>query len=179
MAIYGKHVALTPEEVEQLLAHVVVDTTPVYHDEEDDYDNYVCHLVPEFVQERIREGQFQFIAETNRSIDALHRCLTNGTMTASSEYYPFNKVVAGKQLYHWGYIVFFVTRQEVADVAKALSTIDPLELRQRYATLAETDYQNDMEEGEDEWMVEYFLRLREFYRHTAEAQRPAAFYLRM
>lgn len=100
-------------------------------------------------------------------------------MTASSKYYPFNKVVAGKQLCEEGSLVFFVTRQEVADIAVALATIDPDELKSRYSALKETDYCKDMEEEEDEWMVSYFLDLRIFYQNAAKAGRPAAFYVAM
>jgi len=183
MAIHGNHVALTPEEVELLLAHVDVSISQSEYEAEEDYsDNAVCFLLRDFADERYRTGQLQFVAEVDGSIDVLHRCLTNGTMTASSKYYPFNKVVAGKQLYEEGFLVFFVTRQEVADIAAALANIDPDELKSRYPALKETDYckymqEEYMREDEDEWMVVYFLRLREFYQNAAKAERPAAHYI--
>jgi hypothetical protein len=116
MAGSGVHFAISEETVSRLLAA------------EDDAD------VISIVGQIEAELEPAFVFATDRAWDALHRCLTNGTLKPDSGVFPLSHVVlGGVQLCEdQGYLVSLVRADQVSAVADALTPIDRAWLRARY-----------------------------------------------
>ena len=63
-----------------------------------------------------------FVVESDKAWDAIHRCLTDGSLLYVGGEYPLNHCICGGRQLHRGrdYTVSFVTEQQVKDVAEAL-----------------------------------------------------------
>src|SRR5215468_1056619 len=105
MSARGVHFAVTPVQAKQLLAAKS--------------DRRLMELV-----EEIEEGwEEPFVVETDKAWDAIHRCLTDGSLLYVSGEYPLNLCICGgRQLYRGrDYTVSFVSASQVKDVAAALA----------------------------------------------------------
>jgi hypothetical protein len=116
MAGLGVHFAISEETVSRLLAA------------EDDAD--VISIV-EQIEAELEPG---FVFPTDEAWDALHRCLTNGTLKRDSGVFPLSHaVLGGVQLCEdQGYLVSLVRADQVSAVADALTPLDQTWLRARY-----------------------------------------------
>jgi hypothetical protein len=152
MASPGLHVALDRESEGRLLEAA----------ESGDYDELVDLLLDFTIG---AEAQ-----ETGTAWGAIHRCLTDGTLTPGNGEYPLNRcVLGGRQLYPGrDWTVSFVPAGEVRDLAAELTPIDETWLRTRYRAvpLPEVDWK-------DTWSR--FDALRAFLRRTAAAGRSVVF----
>ena len=95
------------------------------------------------VIERVEDAWDQErLTETDKSWDAMHRALSDGTLDTDGGEYPLNRAILGGRSLYGGddYIVSFVPASEVPDVARALATIDEAAFRERYARLVPDDY---------------------------------------
>lgn len=119
-----------------------------------------------------------FVVESDKAWDAIHRCLTDGTLQYESGEYPLNLCVCGGRQLHQGpdYTVSFVSSQQVKDVATALVTINKEWMRERYFLIDPTEY-DSAEIGEEDfkYIWENFLDIRRFYKNAAEADRAVVF----
>jgi hypothetical protein len=81
-------------------------------------DHGVMEIVEE-IEERWDKGS---LAQSDTAWNAIHRCLTDGSLLYESGTYPLNHVVcSGHQLYRGeDYTVALVTPEQVRDVAAAL-----------------------------------------------------------
>lgn len=105
MACRGVHFALTDEQREQLLAIV-----------ESQGD------VISFIQEDIEEQwDTEWLCETDKAWDAIHRCLTDGTLS-DDDSTPFHWCILNGSQMHDGddYIVSFVDAPNVKQVSEAM-----------------------------------------------------------
>ncbi len=159
MACRGIHFALTADESARLLAAG---------------GNEAVRAVVEEIEERWDE---EWLAETDKAWDALHRCLSNGTLYYDEGDYPLNRaVLGGKHLYDGDeYVVSYVPPKEVKDVAAALEPITEEAFRKRYDAIDPDDY--DGEHGPDDFDFTWkgFQRVRELYRKAARADRAVVF----
>src|SRR5262245_43767166 len=107
MSARGVHFAVTATQEKALLAAKS--------------DRKVMALVEE-IEEAWEEP---FVCETDAAWDAIHRCLTDGTLLYVSGKYPLNHCVCGgRQLFRGrDYTVAYVSARQVKDVAKALPKI--------------------------------------------------------
>jgi hypothetical protein len=119
-----------------------------------------------------------FVVESDKAWDAIHRCLTDGTLLYVSGEYPLNHCICGGRQLHRGsgYTVSFVSARQVKDIAVALDKVTKPWMRRRYALLDPDDY-NEVEMGEEDlrYTWENFLAVRRFYRKAAEAGRAVVF----
>jgi hypothetical protein len=115
------------------------------------------------------------LQETDKSWDAMHRCLSDGTLKVRRGAYPLNRRVLGGRQLHRGraYIVSFVPATEVADVAAALKHVTKPWLRERFFAL--TTYQGPQDEDDFEYAWAYFEEVHEFYTKAAGEQRAVVF----
>jgi Domain of unknown function (DUF1877) len=69
---------------------------------------------------------------TDKAWDALHRCLSDGTLWSEGGAYPLSHVVLGGRQLHEGEerIVAYVSGDKVADIAAALVPVDRAWFRQ-------------------------------------------------
>ena len=160
MSARGVHFALTPTQAKQLLAAKS--------------DRKLMGLI-----DAIEETWEQpFVVETDKAWDAMHRCLTDGSLLYVSGEYPLNHCICGgRQLIRGrAYTVSFVSRPQVKDVAAALAKVTKAWLRKRYDKIDPDDY-DEVEMGDEDFRYTWdnFLAVRRFYKKAAEAGRAVIF----
>src|SRR5262245_21860578 len=164
MACRAGHFALTAEQASRFMA------IPSANDE----------LLMAFVEE-IEEGpdgegwDAEWVQETDKAWDAIHRCLTDGTLEHGDS--PFHMCILGPVNLHVGddYIVSFLDPQEVKEVATAIKDIDRQWLRRKYDAIDAESYQGELSDGDFEYTCGWFQPLRDFYQKAAAADRAMLF----
>lgn len=126
MAGLGMHFAISEDVVSRLLGA--------------DDDAAVIAIVAQ-IEEDSEPG---FAFGTDKAWDALHRCLTNGTLDVRAGSFPLSHVVlGGVQLCEDSdYLVSLVRADQVSTVADALDPVDESWLRRRYDALAFPEYEH-------------------------------------
>ena len=159
MTCRGVHFALSEKDAGRLLAAE---------------DNPAVMAIIGEVEEAWDEA---WLAESDKAWDALHRCLSNGTLYYDEGEYPLNRtVLGGKHLYEGDdYVVAYVAPNEVKDVAAALAALSEADFRARYDLIDVDDY--DGEHGDPDFKAtwERFLGVRELFRKAAAAGRCVVF----
>lgn len=159
MAGRGVHFAVTQEQESRLL--------------EAEDDEEVMEIIEE-IEEAWDKG---FLEETDKAWDAIHRSLTDGTLSFTNGLYPLTRcILGGRQLYKGeDYIVSFVTRDEVRDVAQAMAFIDKDWLRDRYFKIDPYDYGVQFSEEDFEYTWDWFEPLRSFFQRATDNNRSVIF----
>ena len=107
MACRGVHFALTAEEEARLVDefHTADELRDILAEIEEHWDS-------------------EWLQETDKAWDAMHRCLTDGSLLYVSGEYPLNHCICGgRQLFRGrNYTVSYVSAPQVKDVASALAT---------------------------------------------------------
>jgi hypothetical protein len=130
------------------------------------------------------DGQFPalmaqgWVQETDKAWDAIHRCLTDGTLREGDT--PGHLCVLGATDYFWvvrddGQIEWIVNLLDPADVrraADAIRGIDRAELRRRYEGIdPEASYCFGKSEDDFEYTWSWFPHLQAFFQRAADAGR--------
>ena len=157
----GVHFALSPRDYDQVLSI-------------DDPDELV-----EFISEDLEERYFkdqEWICQTDKAWDAIHRCLTDGRLLYESGPFPLAYAVLGGGTLDAGdgYTACLVEVAEVQETAKALAEVTKPWMRQRYDTLVDTDY-GPISDDDFEYTWSYFEDVRDFFQRAAQAKRPILF----
>ncbi|MFI6285532.1 YfbM family protein [Streptomyces sp. NPDC051018] len=119
--------------------------------------------------------------DTDKAWDALHRCLTDGTLTFGGGPYPLSYTVLGGRLLTGeedDYIVVLATPEQTREAAAALAGIDEPWLRARFFALGATggdDRRGAGDERDFQYIWENFVAVRAFYERAAEAGRAVLF----
>ncbi len=158
MASLGVHFALTPDEERRLLAARG--------------DDAVQEIVKEEIEERWDE---EWLCATDKAFDAIHRCLTNGTLVPDGS--VLGKCILGGRSLHDGdeFLVRYLTAHEVKDVARALGDVDERWLRPRFAALASSDYEGPLDDDDFGYTLAHLTDLRDFFAAAADAGRAVVF----
>ncbi|MEP7051379.1 MAG: DUF1877 family protein [Pseudomonadota bacterium] len=157
MASRGVHFAITSEQVAAFLTA--------------DGDEAVLALLAEIEQAWDEDN----LAESDKAWDALHRCLTNGTLEYGGGDYPLSHCILGPRqlLEEDGNIVCLVQTDEVPDVANALRAISAEAFGQRYAELMPKAPDDGRAEQEDAWS--HLQKLRVLFEKAAARRRAVVF----
>jgi len=159
MACLGVHFAPTADEARRLLAAE---------------DNDAILAIVDEIEDKWDEA---WLTQSDKAWDAMHRCLSNGTLYYDEGEYPLNRtVLGGKHLYDGDdYVVSYVAPNEVKDVAAALAGMTEKDLRDRYDLIDVDDY--DGERGEQDFKVtwENFVGVRDLYKKAAADGRAVIF----
>lgn len=117
------------------------------------------------------------LVECDKAWDAMHRCLSDGTLDPDGGTYPLNRCVLGGESLHQGddYIVCLVTPQEVHEVAAALMPLTEEWFRDRYFTLVPKDYAPNYGEEDFQYTWDWFQAVRDLCRKAAEQVKSVAF----
>lgn len=117
----------------------------------------------------------EWLAEVDKSWDAMHRCLGDGSLESGPT--PLAKCVLGdRQLHGAGdYIVSYLPAGEVKTVAVALAGIEKEWLARRYETLEDTDYEGPIGADDFEYTWEYFSAARELFEKASREGRTMIF----
>jgi hypothetical protein len=128
-----------------------------------------------FVEEVESQWDKEWLQETDKSWDAIHRCLTDGKLEWGES--PYHKCILGCDNLYEGddYIMNFLSPEEVKQVAAAIKDIDRAELRRRYDAIDTETYQGKLSDSDFEYTWSWFPHLRDFYRKAAAANRSMLF----
>ena len=160
MGCLGVHFALNETDLSRLLAAAT--------DEER----------KQFVQEEIEQRwDKEHLYESDKAWDAIHRCLTDGTLRWGNGTYPLNLCILGeKSLYSKDdYIITLVRPAQVPDVALALQQVDQHFIRERYYRIDPADYGLPLSEEDLEYTWAYLEWLKDFFAKAAEEGRAVVF----
>ena len=166
MACRGVFFALTKEEEAKLLAAPDSDA--------------VVEIITEEVEER---WDREWLVEMDKSWDAVHRCLGDGSLRRSQSSLTSKAVLGGRQLSTGAdWIISYLAADEVKQVAIAIATIDQLEFRRRYFGLKKkflwfdrTEYDGPIGEEDFDSSWSNFVDMRLFFAKAAAAHRPIIF----
>jgi hypothetical protein len=115
--------------------------------------------------------------ETDKAWDAMHRCLSDGTLGCGRGLSPLDMAVLGGGHRHKSddYVVAHVLVNEVVQVAAALEAVDEVWMRQCYDRIDPADYQGLLSDEDFEYTWYWFTQVRDFYRKAAAARRAVIF----
>ena len=132
--------------------------------------------VRSFVEEIESEWDEDWLCEADRAWDAMHRCLSDGTLGSGRRASALDMaVLGGGHHYGGGEYLAYLRADEVAEVAKALDPVTEEWMRERYYRIDPADYQGVLNDDDFEYTWEWFGDVREFYRRAAAAGRPVIF----
>jgi len=133
--------------------------------------------IKEVIEEDYFENQSQWIAELDKSWDALHRSLTDGQIAWDNGEYPLNHVIFGGEILcaNGDYIIVLKTNEQVAEIAKAVSKLTRKELRERYFLLDPDEYDDAVTENDFDYTWQLFADSKAFWQKAADENRSVLF----
>jgi hypothetical protein len=160
MACRGVHFALTDEDARRVIETAGDDEALI-----------------EFIQEDIEaRWDTDWLAETDKAWDAIHRCLTDGTLSVEPGTLRQMCVLGGRQLYEGAdYIVSFVAPEQVKQVAAAIADIDEPWIRERYFAIDATDYGSPLTDDDCGYTWSWFKGVQALFQKAAASGRAVMF----
>ena len=124
-----------------------------------------------------RRWDERFLAQTDKAWDAIHRCLTDGTLAWGNGSFPLNRCILGGVDFYQGedYIVTLTEAHEVPAVAMALQHVTEASMRQAYDRLDPADYGSEWSEEDFEYAWSWFQEVRDLWSRAAAAGRAVIF----
>ena len=149
MACRGVHFALTLDEADRIKAA--------------SGDEDLMAAVEEIEERWDRE----WLMETDKAWDAIHRCLTGGNLDHGTT--SLHKCILGEASLHGGddYIVNLLDPAEVKEVAVAIRGIDESSMRRSYFAIDPNDYLFPPDEEDFGYTWANFQDLRTFFEKAA------------
>jgi hypothetical protein len=157
----GVHFAVTAEQLARLL------------DATGDEDQLMS-----VVEDIEKAWDEEFLAESDKAWDAIHRCLTDGSLLYESGEYPLNHVICGgRQLFEGDdHTIALVTPEQVRDVASALEPVTKAWFRERYFSLMrQDDYNGKIGDEDFEYTWDWYENVRNLYKKAASTNRAVIF----
>jgi hypothetical protein len=118
------------------------------------------------------------VGESDKAWDAIHRCLTDGSLDDEAGEFPLSHVILGGRQLHGGeeYIVSFVTADEVKSVAKALLPLHKDTLKEWYFTVLDRDdYEGEFGDADFAYTWDWFENVRELFLRASITGRSVIF----
>jgi hypothetical protein len=160
MACLGVHFAITEDQAQKLL--------DASGDDE----------LVEVVQEEI-EGPWdeERLFQSDKAWDALHRCLSDGSLDVRGGSPPLNLCFFGGQVLNSepDYFVVLVRPEQVQQIAEALEAVTREWLRERYDALRFPEYQSAKSDEDFQYTWGQFEGLPDFFARAAEEKRHVIF----
>lgn len=160
MAARGVHFAITSEQLASVLAA--------------SNDDDLMEIIEQIEEAWDKDD----LAESDKAWDAIHRCLTDGSLLYESGEYPLNHVICGgRQLYQGEeYTVSLVMPEQVRDVSAAIDPLTEQWMRQRYFSLLKPDsYGGEIGDEDFGYTWTWFENVRDLYRKAAASGRAVIF----
>ena len=166
MACRGVYFALNDDDEERLLAQ--------------NDDSRVVEIITEEIEER---WEAEWLCEVDKSWDAIHRCLGDGSLKTRQTSVLSKAVIGGRQLHRGAdWIISYLSAREVRDVSDALAAIGEEEFRRRYFGLKKkflwfdrTDYDGEIGEQDFEYSWSYLEEIKKFFATASRAGRSVIF----
>ncbi len=117
-----------------------------------------------------------FICESDKAWDAIHRCLTDGSLTFKGGNNPLRLcILGGEQLLQSdNYIVALVEHDRLRQLADALAAVTPKFVADRYWAIAD-DYQEPKSNEDCQYTWDWFSDLPSFIDRAEKAGRNVIF----
>ncbi|MER5458959.1 DUF1877 family protein [Micromonospora sp. NPDC002389] len=119
----------------------------------------------ESIEESWTDGELT--ADTDKAWDAVHRCLTDGTLDPDAGTYPLSHTVLGGRHLHDQYYVVYVSAAEVREVADALREVQPAWLRRRFDAVDDPSYLGAQDDADFAYTWDGFTEIRALYERAA------------
>jgi hypothetical protein len=150
MANRGVHFALTNSQTQALLA--------AQNDDE----------LISIIEEIEDEWNEEYLAQSDKAWDAIHRCLTDGSLLYESGQYPLSHCICGGQQLHSGedYTVSFVSATQVKDVEVALSQIIEHWMREQYFNIPQNEY-GMLSDDDFQYTWTWFQEVRQLFKKAS------------
>jgi len=121
----------------------------------------------QYIQEDIEAAWDEaHLLQTDKAWEAIHRCLTGGTLVVGRSSSPLGKLIlGGTQLYSdtQSYIVNLIEHGELSEISVALKTVTKEWMKSRYEQLRNTDYPQEFVSEQDwEYTWDWFSGIPEF-----------------
>jgi hypothetical protein len=154
----GVHFAVTAEQEKRLL-------------EADGDDDAVSEIIGD-IEEDWEDDALK--VDTDKAWDAIHRCLTDGTLDPDGGSYPLKLAVVGGRHLHDEMYVVHVGPEQVRDVAAALLELDEAWLRGRFGGF-DDDYAGAADDKDFGYTLDGLVCLQGFFERAAAAGRAVIF----
>ncbi|MFZ6745415.1 YfbM family protein [Undibacterium sp. JH2W] len=163
MSCRGVHFALTAEEVATLTSI-------------EDEDSRLQYLQEE-IETRYFEESKDYLAESDKAWDAMHRTLADGLLSWDGGDYPLNHTVLAGELLYTGddYIMSLKTPEQVLAISQALAILNVTEFRKKYDQIDASNYGDNLSDADFEYTWEWFQNVRKLYAHAAVEKRYVLF----
>ena len=160
MACRGVHFALENQDVDRLLAS--------------SSDEGVLEILQEEIESKWDED---WLYESDKAWDAIHRCLSGGSLGFDSTNYPLSlAVLNGRQLYSKeDYVISLLEPKEVAEIASGLLSVDQAWLKLQYDSIDAEEYGVPKDQQDWEYTWEYFEGMVLFFQKAAHSGRHVVF----
>lgn len=129
-------------------------------------DEDLVSLVEEEIEESAgEEDSFQ----TDKAWDAIHRCLSDGSLDVRRGTRPLNQAILGGNILNkeQDYFVVLLTPTEVKAVAEALGKVTEDWMKKKYFDQKFPDYQGEKSQEDWEYTWSSFQGLPEFFANAA------------
>lgn len=123
----------------------------------------------DYLLDEIEESYFadreEYLAESDKAWDAMHRALADGGLTWDGGEYPLNHVVLAGELLSTepDYIMSLKSPKQVRDIAAALPIITESEFRHRHFAIDQDAYGFPVDEQDFGYTWEWFQNVRRLY----------------
>jgi hypothetical protein len=123
----------------------------------------------EVIEEEYFANQPERMAESDKAWDAMHRALSDGTLSRDGSDYPLNHMVLGGEQLCSGrsFIMVLKTPNQVHDVAAALPQVTEAEFRKRYFAIDPKSYGCPVDEDDFDYTWGWFEEVRDFWLRAA------------
>jgi hypothetical protein len=160
MTCRGVHFAITKVELNGLLTA--------------GSDKELRSLISDGIEDR---WDLNWLVQTDKAWDAIHRCLTDGRLATDNGSYPLSHcILGGKQLYVGDdYIVSLKRQSECADIAAAITRIEIEWMREKYFAIPCQEYGLDLTEEDFQYTWDRFSGLHDLFDRAARGDRHVIF----
>ena len=131
----------------------------------------------EYVQENIEnDWDEDWLCETDKAWDAMHRCFAEGKLELFGGKAPLNSIIFGGEILNTGpdYYVSLKDNSLVKLIAKEILSIDKIKLKSLYEQIT-NDYQGNVDDEDFEYTWEWFECVRDFYVKIAKSKKDVIF----
>ena len=149
----GVHFAIPPDRERALLGAA---------------DSGDSETVAEIFEEIEESPDDQLKVDTDKAWDAIHRCLTGGTLDPEAGAYPLSHAVLGGRHLYDEYYVVYVDPDQVRDVAAALPGVDREWFRRQFEAIDDPDYAGALDDFDFDYTWTNFMDVQAFYQQAAE-----------
>ena len=129
----------------------------------------------DFVEEIEERWDEEWLEETDKAWDAIHRCLTDGKLEFGSS--VFHKCILGDRNLNEepDYIISFLDSADVKQVAQAIKSINKEAMKKKYDAIDTETYQGEPSDEDFEYTWESFAFLQKFFQKAAADNRAMLF----